>query len=153
MKTKTALVWLAPLVLAACGGSNGAPLGDPSTALRDTALLAKDPVVRPARLVPRAPDEDPTYGVEPGGGVRTLTSGIRLVNLPNGAVMSADGPLPSTPARVVELPERMGGGFLFVLSPVVWRADRWLGRAKPLYRSNDTLDDIVVGLDRVYLRS
>ncbi|HEX7664611.1 MAG TPA: hypothetical protein VF407_08875 [Polyangiaceae bacterium] len=150
---RRAALWLAPIAVAACGGSNGSLAGDPNASLRTTALLAKDPIVRPARLVPEVPNDDHRYGVEPGGGVRTLASGMRLVNLPNGAVMSADTSLPSTPARVVELPDRMGGGFLFLLSPVVWHADRWLGKAKPLYRSNDSLDDVVVGLDRVYLHS
>ncbi len=126
---------------------------DGNLALRPTAPLAKDPIVRPARLVPQTPTDDHAYGVEPGGGVRSLASGVRIVNLPNGAVMSAATSLPAAPARVIEVPDRMGGGFLFLLSPTVWRADRWLGPARPIYRSNDSLGGITVGLDRVYLQS
>lgn len=137
----------------ACVHQGGLPDTDATLALRPTAPLVMEPMLRSARLVPQVATDDHSFGVEPGGGVRVMASGVRVVNLPNGAVMSAEASLPSTPSRVVEVPERMGGGFLFLISSTVWRADRWLGPARPLYRSNDSLSGIVVGLDRVYLQS
>lgn len=107
-----------------------------------------------AHLVPQIAGTDRTYGVEPSGGTRTLQSGVRLVNLPNGAVMSADEAFAATPKTVVEVPDRMGGGFLYLLgSSTVWRSDRWLGHARPLFESGEPLNDVVVGLDRIYLES
>src|SRR5262249_36175750 len=36
---------------------------------------------------------------------------------------------------------------------VVWRADRWLGPAKPMFNSGSPIQRIFVGLDRVYVRT
>ncbi|MEO7112256.1 MAG: hypothetical protein ABI183_17555 [Polyangiaceae bacterium] len=145
---------LACLACLACGHASNLEIGDATTALRPTAAPLKDPLVQFARLVQQAPNDEREYGVEPGGGVRALASGVRLVNLPNGAVMSADEAFPSPPKPVVPIPDRMGGGFLYLLgSTMVWRSDSWLGHARPLFSSNEPLDKITVGLDRVYLES
>jgi hypothetical protein len=151
--------WLffAPImwVSLACGHASNLEIGDATTTLRPTAAPLKDPMIQFARLVQQAPSDDREYGIEPGGGVRALASGVRLVNLPNGAVMSADEVLPSPPTRPpIAIPDRMGGGFLYLLgSSSVWRSDHWLGHARPLFLSNEPIDKITVGLDRVYLES
>ncbi|MDB4997236.1 MAG: hypothetical protein JWM74_4668, partial [Myxococcaceae bacterium] len=71
----------------------------------------------------------------------------------NGAVLAAEDRLPQAPSMTVELPDRLGGGFLFVIGTTVWRADRWLGRPRALFASSAGIARVVVGLDRVYLRA
>ena len=112
-----------------------------------------DPTVRGARVVPSFVREDRSLGVEPGGGLRGITGGVRVVTLPNGAMLAADDRLPQVPALTTVLPDRLGGGFLFVLGTVVWRADRWLSDVRPIYTSPVPIHRMVAGLDRVYLRA
>jgi hypothetical protein len=106
-----------------------------------------------ARVVPEVVEEDRTYGVEPGGGVRAIAAGIRVVSMPSGAVLAADEKLPQLPNATLALPDRLGGGFLFVLGTNVWRADKWLSEARPVYNHSTTIGSLVPGLDRVYVRS
>src|SRR6478752_8018518 len=99
----------------ACGPSR--PPEDASRAsLRVPVAPLADPTIRPARLVPvRQGDDDRTYGTEPGGGKRMLVGGVRVIRLAGGGVLSAQDPLPSPPSVTIEVPERLGGGFLFVI--------------------------------------
>jgi hypothetical protein len=150
---------LATAALAAC-----APTGvftspsAPKSSLHAFGVPGRiDPTEHGARVVPDTGDGGKVYGVEPGGGVRAIAAGVRFVSLPNGSVTTAGDRLPWAPSITTSLPERLGGGFLFVLdkqgSAVVWRADRWLAPAVPIYSSPRSLGQILVGLDRVYLRA
>ncbi len=112
-----------------------------------------DPTLRPARLLPETVDESQAYGTEPGGGTRAITAGLRVVTTHDGAIVTADDRLPQPPQLTVALPERLGGGFLFVLGTTVWRADHWLAAAKPIFASLQGIQAIVPGLDRVYVRA
>jgi hypothetical protein len=112
-----------------------------------------DPTIRPARLFPEVVDETTTYGSEPGGGSRVITAGLRVVTSPKGAIVAAEDRLPSAPQSTVQLPERLGGGFLFVIGSTLWRTDRWLGPAKPIFTSSQPVQAVVPGLDRVYVRT
>ncbi|MDF2694096.1 MAG: hypothetical protein K0S65_2479, partial [Labilithrix sp.] len=112
-----------------------------------------DPTIHPARLLPETVDETMTYGSEAGGGSRVITSGLRVVTSPRGAIVAAEDRLPQAPQSTVALPERLGGGFLFVIGTTLWRADRWLGPAKPIFTSSQQVQSIVPGLDRVYVRA
>ncbi|HEY2364907.1 MAG TPA: hypothetical protein VGH87_00930, partial [Polyangiaceae bacterium] len=136
----------------ACGPSR--PPEDASrAALRVPVAPLADPTLRPARLVPvRSGDDDRTYGTEPGGGKRMLVGGVRVVRLAGGGVLSAQDPLPSPPSVTVEVPERLGGGFLFVIGAAVWRADKWLSPLKALYEPRMQPTSLFVGLDRAYVR-
>jgi hypothetical protein len=108
--------------------------------------------VRGARLVPDKIEEDKAVGLEPGGGVRAIVAGLRVVELPNGAVLAAHDRFPQSTAIPIALPERLGGGFLFQVGSTIWRSDRWLGPARPLFTSIHAITRTIVGLDRVYLR-
>src|SRR5438067_621847 len=94
-----------------------------------------DPTVRPARILPEVVDETQSYGSEAGGGVRAITAGLRVVTSAQGAILAAEDRLPTAPQITAALPERLGGGFLFVLGTSVWRADKWLGPARPIFSS------------------
>ena len=108
---------------------------------------------RRARLLPETVDETQGYGTEPGGGLRAITAGLRVVTTREGAIVAAEDRLPQAPQLTIALPERLGGGFLFVLGTTVWRADHWLDAAKPIFASLQGIQAIVPGLDRVYLRA
>ena len=96
--------------------------------------------------------------MEPGGGARSIAAGVRVVTLPGGAVLTSDDRLPMAldAPLVVPLPERLGGGFLIkVEDRTIWRAEKWLGPARPIFTSRTsprtaTIARVVAGLDRVY---
>jgi hypothetical protein len=114
---------------------------------------AEDPTVRGARLFPEDLDEAHGWGVEPGGGVRAIVAGVRIVSMADGAMLVANDRLAATPSSVVALPERLGGGFLFGIGPYLWRSATWLGPPRAVFTSSLPVAQVLVGLDRVYLRS
>ena len=144
---------LGTVALSACG-RGGPPRSPEGGTLRTTGVGANvDPTVRGARLLPEVVDESTSYGSESGGGTRVITSGLRVVTARDGAIVAADDRLPQAPMITTALPERLGGGFLFVLGSVVWRADHWLDTARPIFTSLQPVQGIVAGLDRIYLRT
>ena len=147
------LAFVPALSLAACG--TGAPARNPdSGAFRVIGVGASaDPTIRAARLLPETVDETQGYGTESGGGIRAITAGLRVVTTREGAIVAAEERLPQAPQLTTALPERLGGGFLFVLGTTVWRADHWLDSAKPIFASAQGIQAIVPGLDRVYVRA
>ncbi len=52
----------------------------------------------------------------------------------------------------MDLPDRLGGGFLFAVGTHIWRTDRWLGQASPIFTATAASGQILVGLDRAYIR-
>src|SRR5262249_55018989 len=142
------------LLAAACerGGSRAKTASLDSGGFRGAYVEASaDPTVRPARLLPEVVDETTTYGSEADRGSRTITAGLRVVTSPSGAIVAAEDRFPSAPQVIVALPERLGGGFLFVVGTTLWRADRWLARAAPILTSPHPVQALVPGLDRVYV--
>ena len=130
------------------------PADSPSGSLREKGVHgATDPTVWGSRLFPETLNEAHGWGVEPGGGVRTIVAGVRIVSLADGSMQAAADRLPATPARVVTLPERLGGGFLFAHDARLWRAPGWLESAAPLLTMASTIENVLIGLDRVYVRS
>ncbi len=112
-----------------------------------------DPTVRGARLVPASLEEAHAWGTAPGGSVRAIVAGLRIASSPSGDVLAASDRLPANPSAVSELPDRLGGGFLMALGPHLWSAKTWLGPAAPLFTMPAPIAEVLVGLDRVYLRS
>jgi hypothetical protein len=114
---------------------------------------ATDVTVHSAHLVPADPDFDPSYGVEPGGGVRTITEGVRIINMARGAALSARDRLPQAPNDVLAVPPRMGGGFFYLIGTILWRSDTWLSKPVPVFQAPQAIKMMWAGLDRVYLRT
>jgi hypothetical protein len=114
--------------------------------------VTADPTVYGARIVPELVDRNTALGVEPGGGVRGLSAGIRVVSAPNGGVLTSEQRFAEAPQSFA-LPARLGGGFLFVVSPVLYRAESWLSTVRPIFSSPTGIADVIIGLDRVYLRA
>lgn len=143
---------LAAAGLTACGRGSAGPRHAEASFRAASPGSAADPTVRPARLVPEEVDESSTFGAEASGGERVLVKGLRLVTAPQGVLVAAADTLPMSPQITTALPERLGGGFLFVLGTSVWRADKWLAPAAPIFTSGMAVQAVVPGLDRVYLR-
>ena len=106
-----------------------------------------------AHLFPEVVDEERSFGTEPGGGVRSVVAGLRVVTLSSGAVLSAPDRLPATPQQTFQMPERLGGGFVFQIGTTLWRSDRWLAAARPFFTSPSTIQKLIVGLDRLYVKT
>jgi hypothetical protein len=122
--------------------------------LRETGLRgAVDPTVPGARLFPEALDEARGWGSEPGGGVRAIVAGVRIVSTAGSAMLVASDRLPATPSTVLALPERLGSGFLFAIGTHLWTAASWLGPGRAIYTSPLPIAQLLIGLDRVYVRS
>jgi hypothetical protein len=140
--------------LLACGGAHRLLSEARPGALRQSGLRAPDdPTVRGARLLPEALDQSPGWGVEPGGGVRAIVAGVRVVSMADGAMLVAADRLPATPSGVVALPDRLGHGFLFAIGTRVWGAEAWLAPAHAVFASAVPVAQVLIGLDRVYVRS
>jgi hypothetical protein len=138
----------------ACGGGLASTHLARPTGLRARGLRAPDDLtVHPARLFPETLDEASLFGHEPGRGARAIVSGLRITASPEGPMYAAADRFPATPTSVVELPERMGGGFLFGLGKALWRAPSWLEPASPVFASTTPIAQVLVGLDRAYVRS
>jgi len=138
----------------ACAGTPNRLAEAPPAGLAESGLdAALDPTVRGARLFPAGLDEAHGWGVEPGGGVRAIVAGMRVVSMASGAMFVASDRLAATPSSIAAMPERLGGGFLFGIGPHLWRSETWLGRASALFTSSAPVAQLLVGLDRVYLRS
>jgi hypothetical protein len=121
-----------------------APLRGAPLPLRD------DPTVRGVRLVPEDLHAAHVWGAEPNGGRRASVGGVRLL-VAGGAVQTAAERLPGAPSSVVEVPERMGGGLLFLVGSQIWRSETWLDVPRPLLRTPSAVGDVFLGLDRAYL--
>jgi hypothetical protein len=110
-------------------------------------------MVHGARLVPLRFAEARTWGTEPGGGSRAIVAGERVVTWGDGSIVASTDRLPGAPSSVVAVPERMGGGFLFAIGTHLWRSDSWLAPGRPVFTSPATISSVLVGLDRVYVRT
>jgi hypothetical protein len=117
-----------------------------------------------ARVVPEKLDLDSATGADADGGLRFLVGGLRVLRYPGGGVRAADDRFPepvigsfvatgSQAAPSYALPPRLGGGFLFVVEPSLYRADTWLSRPRPVYTSSSPIADVVLGPDRLYVRA
>jgi hypothetical protein len=152
-RTVTAGVALA--AAAGCAGSQaGVRVGAPERGLRAKDLRAPDDVtVKGARILPESVSDGRGWGPGPGGATLAIVAGLRVITWPDGAIAAAGDRLPAAPSTVVEVPERMGGGYLFAMDARLWRADTWLGRTQPLLTIAGPIGQVQIGLDRMYVRS
>jgi hypothetical protein len=96
-------------------------------------------------------NEARSWGVGAGGGTRAIVAGERIVTGAGGSIVVAQDRLPGAPSSVVELPERLGGGFVFALPGRLVRADTWLGPAEAMAAAPSDVTQVVAGLDRLYV--
>ncbi len=113
--------------------------------------LRGDPTVRGARLVPESLDLS-TAALEPSGAARGMVQGLRFLAGARGAVLTADERLDDL-SSMLPLPARLGGGFLFLKHDTVFRAEDWLAHPRGLFHSSREVQDMIPGLDRLYVRT
>src|SRR5260221_3950007 len=85
---------------------------------------------------------------------RVLLDRIRLIAREDGSMDRASELLPEG-TSTVDLPTRLGGGFLFVgrgSGTPLWRATSWLAKLEPLIQLSGDAREVVAGFDRIYLR-
>ncbi|MEI9953977.1 MAG: hypothetical protein WDO74_34625 [Pseudomonadota bacterium] len=109
------------------------------------------------RLFP--PLEGPAVSVvgeDKDGSKRIVSYGLRLLARPNGSIELANEYLPTARSvRSIELPTRLGGGFLFyVLSSsatLFFRARSFTGDLEPFARLDFEAEQVIAGFDRLYV--
>lgn len=158
--------WLPTLascaLLALCSGCSGrlaAPASSqPAAPAHPAAQPPRITFVSPSILLPDVPSNAETAGLEPDGSRRVVLAQMRILERPDGAIERAPSLLPGSVARMLslELPSRLGGGFLFVASSEssaqLWRAPTWLAPLEPLLSTSQGVHGLLAGFDRVYLR-
>lgn len=154
MRPTAALTALLALVAGCAGAREAVAPTTPAASLRETGLAgAADAMVHGARLVPLRFAEARSWGTEPGGGLRAIVAGERVVTWGDGSIVASADRLPSAASSAVAVPERMGGGFLFAIGTHLWRSDAWLAPARPVFTSPNAISSVQIGLDRVYVRT
>jgi hypothetical protein len=153
----------AACLLAACAPAARPPGASSSGGAPSILRAARDPTVQGSRVLPEAFDLESAVGAEAEGGLRFLVGGVRLLRSPGGGVRASEQRFPESSTGFVAggsqaapsyaLPPRLGGGFLFVVEPTLYRSDSWLSNARPVYTSSSQIADVVLGLDRVYVRA
>jgi len=115
-------------------------------------------VLEGSRLIPDIVAERGVVAMQ-GGETLLLTDQMRIVTRPDGSIERASQLLPLGRISSVRMPDRLGGGYVFVSvggsGTQVWRSKEWLGELSPLVAVDqvaDELSPIQVGFDRLYLR-
>ncbi len=154
---------IALVAISAFGCSARTPTAPTKTASKagppsSEPIIGSRAFVTPSMVLPDLPLGLAPQGVEPDGSRRLLTMQMRIIEHPDGAIERASSLLPSGYGRLlsVELPARLGGGFVFVSSSEstaqMWRAARWLAPLEPLASTNLPIYEVLAGFDRIYVR-
>lgn len=131
----------------------------------DRAVLAPDrhpsalgnPLTVPARVFAIGDASTTTFStVDADGTRRLIVGGMRLVEHVDGSIARAAELLPADqPVRTLELPRRLGGGYLFFTpsggKSLIWRSREWTGQLLPLANLDFDVAQIVPGFDRLYV--
>lgn len=129
----------------------------PSKSEGRVARSAAAKFVAPATLF--ASTEAPALSVsrlEPDGRRLLVSHGMRMIQKRDGSIERALELLPSKEAvQITALPPRLGGGYLFYLTSssatMIWSAEEFTGKLKPLANVDFGVESIVPGFDRLYL--
>jgi hypothetical protein len=131
-----------------------APTGAPARVL---SVPSPSTTGRAPRLFPPTHGAGATEaGVEHDGSRRLLAFGLRVVEHPDGSLDVGDELLPAARgARFLELPERLGGGFLFWIisssGTLLYRSATWTARLEPLAQLDFEVERLVPGFDRLLI--
>lgn len=107
-------------------------------------------------LVPDAEGPQPSF--ESSDGRRHfLLRGTRWLERADGSLQRASQVFQEEDVKALELPARLGGGFLFYAlsnqGTSLWRARTWAGQLEPLARVEPPASSLRAGFDRLYLES
>ncbi|HVY30567.1 MAG TPA: hypothetical protein VHB79_28605 [Polyangiaceae bacterium] len=93
-------------------------------------------------------------GQEHDGARRLLAFGLRVIEHADGSLEVGDELLPAArSARFLELPQRLGGGFLFWIvsssGTLLYRSASWTAKLEPFAQLDFEVDRLVPGFDRL----
>ncbi|RYE87848.1 MAG: hypothetical protein EOO75_13975, partial [Myxococcales bacterium] len=151
------LLPFAALVLGACSSASRPPPGaHPPTAGREPVAMLELP--DRSRWTPESGEGADTLGRLPDGTWQMVLQRLRLEQSPTGGLRRARDLLPASRASTTSLalPDRLGGGHLFVSSgngATLWRARTFLGRLEALVRLPGGPVQVSAGVDRLLVRS
>lgn len=143
---------LAGSVLVAC-----AALLPPPAPSRAWAVASASASASGVSWFPRSDAEPSSADVLRSDGARLrLVDGLRFVIAADGTMERASDVLPSDRVQVVELPDRLGGGYLWHTRSQggwrAWRSRTWTSVAAAFAGLSEDVADVVPGFDRLYLR-
>ncbi|HYQ43993.1 MAG TPA: hypothetical protein VER11_18555 [Polyangiaceae bacterium] len=95
-------------------------------------------------------------GEDKDGSRRIVSYGLRVLARPDGAIELAREYLPAARSvRALELPARLGGGFLFYVqsssATLFFRARTFTGDLEPFARLDFEAEQVIAGFDRLYV--
>jgi hypothetical protein len=95
-------------------------------------------------------------GVSRDGSRRLLALGLRVIERPDGSLEVGEELLPTArSARFLELPERLGSGFLFWINAssgtLLYRAASWTAKLQPVVQLDFEVERLVPGFDRLLI--
>jgi hypothetical protein len=138
----------------ALGCSRAAPQPSSGAQLRAVSLPAPAKAPLPRLFPPTRGPGVVEAGAEHDGSRRLLALGLRVLQHPDGSLSVGDELLPAArSARFIELPERLGGGFLFWIgfssTTLLFRAETWTSKLEPLAQLDFEVERLVPGFDRL----
>ncbi len=153
---------LGALLACSLGALSSCSQGVPETpasarplALARSAKAAQHAAAPAPRLFPPTHGAGVTEaGVEHDGSRRLLAFGLRVVEHPDGSLDVGDELLPAARgAKFLELPGRLGGGFLFWIisssGTLLYRSATWTAALQPLAQLDFEVERLVPGFDRL----
>ncbi|HEY4160300.1 MAG TPA: hypothetical protein VGM29_19445, partial [Polyangiaceae bacterium] len=151
---RRALLPLLPLLAACAGQARVWPhVAPPATPIEpETSSIGQSPRLFP----PLRGSNALAVGSEPDGSRRFISYGLRVIEHASGALELGSEYLPSArSAQILELPERLGGGFLiYVLvsnETLLYRAKHFTAALEPFARLGFEAQRVVAGFDRLYV--
>jgi hypothetical protein len=147
-------VWASLVV--SCGQSAVVKISSPEKA-KAGKIVPPVPFVSPARIIAMPESGVSFTAVDPDGGSRTISQGMRMLTQRDGSIERARELFPTgRQVKVLELPERLGSGYLFYASASsntsIWRATTWTGKLEPVANIDVEVERIVDGFDRLYVQ-
>jgi hypothetical protein len=118
------------------------------------ALGARQPGPSPRLFPPTHGPGTVDAGIEHDGSRRLLAFGLRVLERADGSLSVGDELLPAArSARFLELPTRLGGGFLFWIvsssGTLLYRAASWTAKLEPFAQLDFEVERLVPGFDRL----
>ncbi len=137
--------------------SRAVPRAPAGAAVRAVAVAGANKAAPAPRLFPPTHGAGTTEaGVEHDGSRRVLAFGLRVVEHPDGSLDVGDELLPAARgAKFLELPTRLGGGFLFWIisssGTLIYRSRTWTAALEPLAQLDFEVERLVPGFDRLLI--
>ena len=156
MRSTIFLLPLAALVLEGCGPSNRPHPSAVRAAGREPVAMLELP--DRSRWTPESGEGAETLGKLPDGTSQMVLQRLRIELTPTGGLRRAHDLLPTNRGgtSAMALPDRLGGGHLFVSTSsgsTLWRARTFLGRLEALVKLPSGAVQVAAGVDRLLVRS